>query len=84
MGKLLVNVLAMVAEFERGLTSVRTKEAPAVPEHRAKMTGRRPKLPTAQKKQVLRLHREGEHSATEIGAMSGVSRQTVYPVVGGV
>jgi transposase len=45
------------------------------------MTGRQPKLSAAQKKQVVRLHTEGDHSPAEIGAMFGVSRQTVYRVV---
>lgn len=48
------------------------------------MKGRAPKLPPAQKKQVIRLHEEGEHTPTEIGAMFGVSRQTVYRVVADV
>lgn len=82
MGKLLFNVLAMVAEFEADLISARTKEALAVPERRAKMTGRQPKLSAAQRKQVLRLMEEGEHTPAEIGAMFGVSRQTVYRSVG--
>jgi DNA invertase Pin-like site-specific DNA recombinase len=81
MDKLFFGMLGLFAEFERDLISARTKEALAVPERRAKMTGRQPKLSAAQKKQVVRLHTEGDHSPAEIGAMFGVSRQTVYRVV---
>lgn len=82
MGRLLFNVLAMVAEFERDLISARTKEALAVPERRAKMTGRKPKLTAAQRKQVVRLYDEGEHTPAEIGELFGVSRQTIYRTLG--
>lgn len=81
MDKLFFGMLGLFAEFERDLISARTKEALAVPERRARMTGRQPKLSTAQKKQVIRLHEEGEHSPAEIGAMFSVSRQTVYRAV---
>ncbi|MGO3677465.1 MAG: recombinase family protein [Microbacteriaceae bacterium] len=81
MDKMFFGMLGLFAEFERDLISARTKEALAVPERRRKMTGRQPKLTAAQKKQVIRLHNEGEHSPAEIGAMFGVSRQTVYRVV---
>lgn len=81
MDKLFFGMLGLFAEFERDLISARTKEALAVPERRAKMTGRQPKLSAAQKRQVVRLHVEGEHSSAEIGAMFGVSRQTVYRVI---
>ncbi len=81
MGKMVFSMFAVFAEFESDLISVRTKEALAVPERRRKMTGRQPKLSAAQRKQVIRLHEEGEHTPTEIGAMFGVSRQTVYRVI---
>ena len=81
MDKMFFGMLGLFAEFERDLISARTKEALAVPERRAKMTGRQPKLSAAQKKQVVRLHHEGEHTPREIGELFGVSRQTIYRVI---
>lgn len=77
-------VFSVFAELERDLIAARTREALAVPERRATMTGCAPKLSPTQKNQVPRLHNEGEHTPIEIGAMFGVSRQTVDRVVGDV
>lgn len=79
--KLFFGMLGLFAEFERDLIWARAKEALAVPARRAKMTERKPKLSSAQKKQVLRLHDEGAHPPSEIGALFGVSRQTLYRVI---
>jgi DNA invertase Pin-like site-specific DNA recombinase len=43
-GKLLFNVLAMVAEFEAGLIRLRTKEGMRVAKAKGRLRGRRPKL----------------------------------------
>ena len=43
-GRLLFNVLAMVAEFERDLISMRTKEGMAVARAKGHLKGKRPKL----------------------------------------
>ncbi|CAM4046843.1 recombinase family protein [Helcobacillus massiliensis] len=81
MDKMFFGMLGLFAEFERDLISARTREALASPERRVKMTGRKPKLTPAQRRQVIRLHTEGEHSAREIGELFGVSRQTIYRVI---
>lgn len=80
-GKLLFNVLSMVAEFERDLIRARTREGMAVARARGRLKGRQPKLSPAQQKQVIRLMDEGEQTPTEIGELFGVSRQTVYRMV---
>ena len=43
-GRLLFNVLAMVAEFERDLISMRTKEGMAVARAKGHLKGKQPKL----------------------------------------
>jgi DNA invertase Pin-like site-specific DNA recombinase len=43
-GRLLFNVLGMVAEFERDLISMRTREGMAVARAKGKLKGRQPKL----------------------------------------
>ncbi|MDR7086832.1 DNA invertase Pin-like site-specific DNA recombinase [Aeromicrobium panaciterrae] len=80
-GKLLFNVLSMVAEFERDLIRARTREGMAVARARGRLKGRQPKLSQAQQRQVIRLMDEGEQTPTEIGELFGVSRQTVYRLV---
>lgn len=79
-GKLLFNVLSMVAEFERDLISARTREGMAVARARGRLKGRQPKLSVAQRAQVIRLMSEGDMTASEVGELFGVSRQTVYRI----
>lgn len=81
MDKLFWDMLAAFAEFEGNLISARTREGMAVARSRGRLKGRQPKLTAAQQKQVMRLMDEGEHTPAEIGAMFGVSRQTVYRTV---
>lgn len=81
MDKMFFRMLGMFAEFERDLIVARTKEGMKVAKARGRLKGKKPKLSPAQQKQVRRLHEEGEHTPAEIGAMFGVSRQTVYRVV---
>lgn len=52
-GRLLVTVLAMVAEFEREMISMRTKEGMAVARAKGHLKGKQPKLSMAQRKLLL-------------------------------
>lgn len=81
MGRLLFNVLSMVAEFERDLISARTREGMEIARQKGRLKGRRPKLSVAQEKHVVALVQEGEHTHTEVGALFGVSRSSVYRIV---
>jgi DNA invertase Pin-like site-specific DNA recombinase len=75
-GRLLFNVLAMVAELEADLIRTRTREDMAVARAKGK-----PKLSIAQEKHLLILHGAGEHTSTEIAELFGVSRATVYRAI---
>lgn len=81
MGKLLFNVLSMVAEFEADLIRQRTREGMAVAKARGRLRGKQPKLSTAQEQHLVDLVRSREHSTSEIAALIGVSRATVYRAV---
>jgi DNA invertase Pin-like site-specific DNA recombinase len=77
-GRLLFNVLAMVAEFETDLIRLRTKEGMRVAKAKGRLRGRRPKLNARQEAHLVSLMATGEHSTAEVADLFGVSRPTVY------
>ena len=80
-GKLLFNVLGMVAEFEADLIRARTREGMAVAKANGKLRGRQPKLSKKQEAHLVNLHRSGTHTTTEIAELFGVARSTVYRAI---
>ncbi|MEA2494869.1 MAG: hypothetical protein QOJ29_2780, partial [Thermoleophilaceae bacterium] len=80
-GRLLFNVLAMVAEFESDLIRLRTREGMRVAKAKGHLRGRRPKLNARQEAHLVALHRAGEHSTAELGDLFGVGRSTVYRAI---
>ena len=80
-GRLLFNVLGMVAEFEADLIRARTREGMAIAKAAGKLRGRKPKLTTSQEKHLVQLHRTGEHTTSEIAELFGVARSTVYRAI---
>lgn len=81
MGRLLFNVLGMVAEFESDLIRARTREGMAIAKAAGKLRGKQPKLSPQQAKLMIECYRDGQYTVTEVGAMFGVSRATVHRVV---
>jgi DNA invertase Pin-like site-specific DNA recombinase len=77
-GRLLFNVLAMVAEFGADLIRLRTKEGMRVAKAKGRLRGRRPKLNARQEAHLVSLIAAGEHSTAEVADLFGVSRPTVY------
>lgn len=77
-GRLLFNVLGMVAEFESDLIRARTREGMATAKVRGKLKGRRPKLSSVQERHMVALHRAGDHTVAELVELFGVGRATVY------
>ncbi|GAA5189518.1 transposon Tn552 resolvase [Arthrobacter sp. Hiyo1] len=80
-GKLLFNVLGMVAEFESDLIRARTREGMAVAKAKGKLRGRQPKLSKKQESHLVSLHQGGKHTTTEIAELFGVARSTVYRAI---
>ena len=58
-GRLLFNVLGMVAEFEADLIRLRTREGMAIARSKGKLKGKKPKLSPSQRKHLLTLHAAG-------------------------
>ena len=80
-GKLLFNVLAMVAEFEGDLIRMRTREGMAVAKAKGRLRGKQPKLTARQEAHLVELHRAGRHTTAELAELFGVARSTIYRAV---
>lgn len=80
-GRLLFNVLAMVAEFEADLARARTREGMAVAKAKGRLRGKPPKLRPSQEAHLVSLYRAGEHTTAELADLFSVARSTVYRAV---
>ena len=77
-GRLLFNVLAMVAEFESDLVRMRTREGMKVARARGRLRGKQPKLTPKQEAHLVTLHKAGEHTNAELAELFSIGRSTVY------
>jgi DNA invertase Pin-like site-specific DNA recombinase len=80
-GRLLFNVLAMVAEFEADLIRMRTREGMRVAKAKGRLRGKQPKLNPRQEAHLVALHRAGQYSSAELGDLFGVARSMVYRAI---
>nr|WP_227820228.1 recombinase family protein [Agromyces aureus] len=80
-GRLLFNVLAMVAEFESDLIRARTREGMQVAKAKGRLRGKQPKLSVPQQRHLMELHHAGAHTTTELAELFNVARSTVYRTV---
>jgi len=80
-GRLLFNVLALVAEFEADIARARTREGMAVARAKGKLRGKPPKLSPAQETHLVELWRAGGHTGAELAELFNVARSTVYRAV---
>ena len=81
-GRLLFNVLAMVAEFEADLIRLRTREGMKVAKARGRLRGKQPRLKLNQAKHLLERHDSGSYTRGELAELFGVGRSTVYRTIG--
>lgn len=81
MGKLLFNVLAMIAEFEADLISMRTREGMKIAKAKGRLRGKQPKLSVKQETHLVKLHTAGEHTMSELAELFSVGRSTVYRAI---
>lgn len=80
-GRLLFNVLAMVAEFESDLVRMRTREGMKVAKAKGRLRGKQPKLSRPQEAHLVALHAAGQHTTGELAELFNVARSTVYRAV---
>jgi len=81
-GRLLFNVLAMVAEFEADLARMRTREGMKVAKAKDRLRGKQPKLSPKQETHLVALHRAGHHTIGELEELFSITRSTVYRAIG--
>ncbi|WP_165067232.1 recombinase family protein [Marisediminicola senii] len=77
-GRLLFNVLGMVAEFESDLIRMRTREGMAIAKAKGRLRGKQPKLSALKRRYLFQLVDAGEHTQAEMAALFDISRATVY------
>jgi DNA invertase Pin-like site-specific DNA recombinase len=80
-GRLLFNVLAMVAEFEADLIRLRTREGMKVAKANGHLRGRQPKLTRRQEAHLVSLLASGQYSTAEVAELFSVGRSTVYRAI---
>ena len=80
-GRLLFNVLGMIAEFESDLIRMRTREGMKVAKAKGRLRGKQPKLKPAQEAHLVELWRAGTHTSAELAELFSVARSTVYRAV---
>ena len=80
-GRLLFNVLAMVAEFESDLIRLRTREGMKIAKAKGRLRGRQPKLNHRQEAHLVSLVHSGEYSTAEVADLFGIGRSTVYRAI---
>lgn len=80
-GRMLFNVLAMVAEFESDLIRLRTTEGMKVAKAKGHLRGKQPKLSRRQEAHLVSLVHSGEYSTAEVADLFGVGRSTVYRAI---
>ncbi|MGQ0680643.1 MAG: recombinase family protein [Actinomycetota bacterium] len=80
-GKLLFNVLGMVAEFESDLIRLRTRDGMQLARAKGRLRGKQPKLSPAQEALLLQLYTAGNHTSAELAGIFNVARSTVYRTI---
>jgi DNA invertase Pin-like site-specific DNA recombinase len=77
-GRMFLQILAVIAEFEVNLLRQRTREGMAIAKQNGKLKGKQPKLKPAQDREIRRMHDSGDYDVAGIAALFNVSRPTVY------
>jgi DNA invertase Pin-like site-specific DNA recombinase len=77
-GRLVFHLFGALAEFERNLIRERTQAGLSAARARGKMGGRPKMLDQNKRELTLRLHRERQHSISEICRLMGISKSTLY------
>ncbi len=79
--KLMITLLAAVAEFEADLIRERTREGMALAKQRGRLKGRQPKLNPKQAALLFERYSAGESTVGELAEIFAVDRATVYRVI---
>ena len=81
MAKLMLQLMGSFSEFERSLILERQREGIAIAKGKGVYQGRKPKLDKAQEEEIRELAAT-KMKKTELAAKFGISRATLYKVIG--
>jgi DNA invertase Pin-like site-specific DNA recombinase len=81
-GRLVFHLFGALAQFEREIIRDRTIAGLEAARARGRKGGRPAKLTPAQQAMAKRLYAERRHTVAEIGALLGVSRTSIYRLLG--
>ncbi|OYO21471.1 recombinase [Enemella dayhoffiae] len=82
LGRLLFNVLALIAEFEADLIRARTREGLDHARRAGRQVGgRKPALSARRQQHLVRDYHSGEYAIADLVEAYGVSRATVYRII---
>jgi DNA invertase Pin-like site-specific DNA recombinase len=76
-GKLLFTLMSAIAQFERDTIADRTREGLNAARARGK-NGGRPKIPQETIQKAIKLYNTKQYTLTEIAALTGVKKSTLY------
>ncbi|WP_131736103.1 recombinase family protein [Actinomadura roseirufa] len=82
-GRLFLQTLATVAEFEANLGHLRTREGMALAKKNSKLKGKQPKLPEPARQSIRRRYAEGEASLADLATEYSVGRSTIHRIIHG-
>ncbi|MEV0298488.1 recombinase family protein [Nocardia sp. NPDC050710] len=84
-GKLFLQTLAMVAEFEANLNHMRTREGMAKARAKGRLKGKQPKLPLAARKTIHRRYHDPDDNASlaDLADEYSVGRSTIHRIISG-
>jgi DNA invertase Pin-like site-specific DNA recombinase len=77
-GKLVLNILGSIAQFERNLMLERTRAGLAAAKAKGRIGGRRRKMGPAEVTRARHLLSKGELNADDVASMLKVSRRTLF------
>jgi DNA invertase Pin-like site-specific DNA recombinase len=80
-GRLFLQTLAMVAEFETNLGHLRTREGMALARRQGRLKGKQPKLPESAQRSIRRRYATGEVSLADLAGEYSVGRSTIHRVI---
>lgn len=77
MGKMMFNMVSVFAEFEADLIRSRTREGMRIAKRNGKLRGKQPKLTPSQQAHLVKLHKTGDYTSSELADMFSVARSTI-------
>lgn len=80
-GRLFLQTLAMVAEFEANLGHLHTREGMARARSKGRLRGKQPKLPASAQRTIRRRYATGEVSLADLAEEYSVGRSTIHRVI---